>query len=323
MKYFFSNNRFGHKILLIFACTIFCISCQTDETALQNDATAKVTINNTNQILNSGQKLKAEDFEALKAVYEKYPNSETALQTYKSTLITRSDWASLEKLLKEIPAANLSEEDKINLGKTYIKLGRYRDAIETLKPLESMNNLEIKTILANAYFQLADYEQAKPLFDSNWEMIIKEKRANDVAMRGMIYFYEKETEKAIEALEKALELDSSNITAANGLSRIYAAKGETEKAEEYLARVQQSFDIMTADETRKTKIVSQFYKLQEAYKAKRFQEVINVSKELLPEADTRNKAALMQYLFNSYQALGMQKEAQEIMAQAKQMQQKQ
>lgn len=317
----FMTNKFSVRFVLVFLCACFCISCQTDENALQEDATAKATINQVSQVLKSGQKPTSEDFEQLKSVYEKYPDSESTRQTYKSALIVREDWAALEKFLTAIPAAKLTDDDKLNLGKTYIKLGRYNDAVETLKPFENGNNLEAKTLLANAYFHLGKYAEAKPLLDSNWEQIIKDKRIDDITLRGMIYFHEKENEKAIETLEKALEFMPDNISAANGLSRVYAAKGETEKAEEYLAKVQQSFDKLTAEERRKTYLVEKFYKLQEAYKAKRFQEVIDLANDVLPEAEARNKAALYQYLFNSYQALGMQKEAQEILVKAKQMQQ--
>ena len=321
MKYIFSTNSLNLKLLLVLTCVVLCISCQSDETALQNDATAKLTVNKTSQMLTSGQKIKAEQIEAIKAVYEKYPNSKTALQTYKSALIIREDWASLEKLLTKIPFSEMSDDDKVNLGKTYMRLGRYKDAIEILKTFEKGNSLENKVLLATAYFRLGKYNEAKPIFDANWEQILTEKKAPEVSMRGMIYFYEKENEKAIDTLKKALEIDPNNISAANGLSRVYSAQGETEKAEEYLAKVQESFDKMTAEETRKTNIVGKLYKLQEAYKAKRFQEVINLSKELLPQVDARNKGTIMQYLFNSYQALGMTKEAQEVLAKAKQMQQ--
>lgn len=315
------TNISSIKLLLIVICVSFAISCQSDEAALNADETAKQTINSSSQMLSSGQKPSAENFEKLKAVYEKYPKSETVAQTYKSALIVREDWAALEKFLSSIPKSELSNDDSLNLGKTYIKLGRYNDAIKTLKALENGNNLEVKTLLANAYFHLDRYAEAKPLLDNNWEQIIKDKRADDITMRGMIYFHEKENDKAIETLEKALEVKPDNIPAANGLSRVYAAKGDTEKAEEYLAKVQQMFDTLTAEERRKTNLVEKIYKLQEAYKAKRFQEVISLVNEVLPQADAKNKAALYQYLYNSYQALGMQKEAQETLAKAKQIQQ--
>ena len=78
----------------------------------------------------------------------------------------------------------------------------------------------------------------------------------------------------------------------------------------------------TADERRKTNYVEKIYKLQEAYKAKRFQEVINIANEILPEADAKNKAALYQFLYNSHKALGQQEEAQEVLVKAREMQQK-
>ncbi len=318
----FAINNLQMKLCIVFLCVGLGISCQTDEASLQNDALASQTINKSSKVLSSGQKLSQDDFQKLKAVYEKHPTSKTTRDTYRSALIKKEDWATLEKFFKQIPASELSDQDKSNLGKAYIKLGRYKDAIQSLKPLAKKDNFEVKTLLANAYFHLGDYAESKNLLDENWEQIVKEKKVFEITLRGMIYFYQGDSEKAIEILNKSIEIQPDNISAANGLSRVYAAKGDTEKAEEYLAKVQKGFDRMTAEETRKTTLVRKLIQLQEAYKAKRFQEVINLVKEVLPEAKAGNKPALMQYLFNSYKALGKTKEAQEILEQAKKMQQK-
>lgn len=330
----FVNKNLLTKAFLILLCAVFCISCQPDQTtvksdakakdeaALQNDAKAKAEINRVNQILSSGRKISQEDFDSVRKIYDQYPSSETIRKTIRSSLIQREDWASLEKFFNEIPASELSQEDKLSLAKVYIKLGRFEDSVEVLKTLEDKNDLEMKSLLANANFHLGNYDEAKNLLDGSWEQIIKEKRVDDIYVRGMIYFYAKENEKAIETFEKLLEIAPDNAPAANGLSRVYASQGETEKAEEYLAKVQQIFDKVTAEEKRKANLVENLYKLQEAYKANRFQEVVALANQILPEADERNKAILYQYLFNSYKALGKQKEAQEVLSKARQMQQK-
>ncbi len=223
--------------------------------------------------------------------------------------------------MKSIPFSELDDEDKTNLGITYFKLGRYNDAIEILKNINNENIPDSKYILTASYFNIGKYDEAKLLIDKNWEQILKAKKTDQINFRGMIYFYEKNYEKAIETLEKTLEINPDDVQAANGLSRIYAAKGETEKAEEYLAKVQEGFDKLVIEERQKTNLVEKLHKLQEAYQAKRFQEVIDLANEVLPNAQAKNKAALYQYLYNSYLALGMTKEAQETMAKAKQMQQ--
>ena len=309
-------------MFFVLICLLFVVSCQSDEDALQSDTKAKAEINRVSQLMQKGQKLTRKDIDAIKQIYADFPTSETARKTLKNAYILREDWASLEKLFNETPASELSVEDKTTLAKVYIKLGRYNDAVETLKNLEDQNSLESRSLLANAYFHLGKYDEAKSLIDNSWQEILKNKKIDDIVVRGMIYFYQKENDKAVETLKKALEINPQSIPANNALSRIYSAQGETEKAEEYLAKVQQGFDKMTADERQKTNYVEKIYKLQEAYKAKRFEEVITLANELLPEADARNKAAMYQYLYNSYLALGKQKKAQEVLVKARQMQQK-
>lgn len=317
-----SSKNLRTKTFFILVCLIFAVSCKSDENALQADTEAKAEINRVSQLIQKGQKLTQKDVDALKQIYKDFPSSETARKTLKNAYVIREDWASLEKLFSEIPASDLSKVDKTTLAKVYIKLGRYKDAVETLQNLEDQNSLEVKSLLANAYFHLGKYEEAKGLIDSSWQEILKNKQVDEIILRGMIYFYQKENDKAIETLEKALEIKPGAVAANNGLSRIYAVKGENEKAEEYLAKVQASFDKLTAEERQKTVYVEKIYKLQEAYQAKRFAEVISLANEILPEADARNKPAIYQFLYNSYMALGKQREAQEVLAKARQMQQK-
>lgn len=296
------------------------IACRNDEKAVQADAPASAEISRINQQIAAKQKLTQKDIDSIREIYARYPQAKSVRQTLQTALISREDWGSLEKLLLEIPAGELTREDKTNLGKVYLKLGRYGEAADTLRPLEDGSDPEIRFLLANAYFNSGSYDEAKKLLDDSWENIISEKRVSEMTFRGMIYFYQNEPEKAAEILRKVIEIDPANIAALNGLSRIYGARGDREKAEEYLARVQQTFDRVTAEERRRTKFVETIYKLKEAYQAQRFEEVIELANQAIPEADAANRAALYQYLYNSYRALGRQKEAQEALAKANQTQ---
>ena len=318
----FLNRNLVLKGFVVLLCLGFSLSCQNEEDALQNDSQAKAEINRVNQLLQVGHDISQEDVDSIRKIYADYPGSETARKTLQNSLVRREDWASLESFFKEIPFSKLSEEDKLNFAKVNIKLGRYADSVETLKAVENQNNLEVKSLLANANFHLGKYAEAKEPLDNSWDRVIAAKKIDDVVLRGMIYFYEKENEKAIETLNQALEIDPKNVAANNALSRVYAAQGNTEKAEEYLAKVQNIFDKTTAEEKRKANLVERLYKLQDAYKAKRYQEVIVLAERVLPEASPQNKAVVYQYLYNSYQALGKSKEAQEVLIKAKQIQQK-
>ncbi len=311
--------------MTVFFAAVFVVllsNCRSDESALQNDAVSKQALENAVQLMKTGQKPAPEDFEKIKKIYQQYPNSKTARNSYQFALISREDWTALEQFLNQIPFSEMSDEDKSNLGKAYFKIGRYADAVESLKPFGKKGEREIRNILATSYFRLDRFAEAKALLDDDWDDIINKKSIDEITLRGMIFFHEKENDKAIETLHRTLKIDPENIAAANGLSRVYAAIGDRKKSEEFVARVQDSFEKLTAEEKRKTNQVEKLYQLQNAYNAKRFDEVIEIANQVLPEADARNKSALYQYLYNSYIALGKQKEAQEIAAKAQQMEQK-
>lgn len=307
---------------MIFLCFGLLVSCQTDdESALKADTSAVQTISQAVGFLQNKQKLSREHFDKVKKIYEQYPSSKTAQDTYRAALIVKEDWVVLAEFIKQIPAEKLTVDDRLNLAKAYIKLGRYNDAAGVLSPLGIENNFEATMLLANAHFHLGKYDDAKKLFDENWQQILTEKRSDEIALRGMIYFYQDDRAKAIETLDLSIAFNAEHIPAYNGLSRVYAAQGEMVKAGENLKRVQDIFDKVTATASRQTKLVEKSYKLQEAYQARRFQEVIDLANEMLPESDAKNKAVLYQFLYNSYQALGKQKEAQEVLLRAAPLQQ--
>lgn len=296
-------------------------SCQSNDQALENDGPATAEINRVLTVMNTGQKISQEDIDSLQKINEKYPGVKKSQEALHAALISRQDWAALEKFYAaKKSAGEFTVEDQANLGKVYINLGHFADAVETLVPLKDGGNVEMVTLLANAYFQLGRYDEAKELLDGNWEKILAEKRIAAMVTRGMIYFYQADKDRAITVLEKAHEIEPENIAAGNGLSRVYSAMGNQEKADEYIEKVQNTFNRMTAEEQAKTRFVSQIYKLQEAYQAGRHQEVVIIAERLIPQADPRNKQALYQYLYKSYQALGKPKEAQESLTKAQQMQ---
>jgi tetratricopeptide (TPR) repeat protein len=310
------------KLLIVLAFAVFAFACQNDEKSLQDDKQALETISRISKTFSIGQKPSNEDFALLKQVLLRYPQSQTVRQVYKLALVKREDWESLKKMLAATPFDELSKEDQKNLGNASYKLGNYADAVEVLEKLADGNDREVISVLANSYFYLGNYLEAKLLLDRNWERIKNEKLVSEITLRGLIYFYENETDKAIETLKFALEIRPDNIPAANAISRIYAARGEPEVAAKYLEQVQKSFDKATAEERQKTNVVEKFYKLQDAYQAQRFQEVIDLANEVLPQADPKNKPALYQFLYNSHAALGHEKEAQEALEKANQFKQK-
>lgn len=310
----------GHGLKLKFCLFVTAglfVSCQTnDESALKNDRSALQTISQVNASIQNEQRLSPDLFERMKQVYERYPTAPSAHDAYRSALMIRKDWAALVEFFQRQPESTLKLDDKLTLAKALLKLGRYEDAVESIAPLVVQDNFEAKCLLANAYFHLGRYDEAKTLLDKNWQEILNEKKIDEITMRGMIYFYQHEFDKAIETMNRSIEIDPDHYPALNGISRVYAAKGDRTKAGEILKRVQQIVDKKTAEAKRGTKLVELSQKLKEAYDAKRFQEVIDIANEMLREADAKDKVTLYQFQYESYVALGKQKEAQVVLNKA-------
>jgi tetratricopeptide (TPR) repeat protein len=135
-------------------------------------------------------------------------------------------------------------------------------------------------------------------------------------MRGMIYFRQKNYEKAIETFTRSLEINENDISANNTLSRIYAAQGNAELAETYRVKTENAQQAISANEAKGSRFAQNSYQLEDAWKAKRYEEVINLARQMLADATEKNKPALYQYMAESYKALGKPDEAQKVLAEA-------
>lgn len=302
----------GVFVCLLAGCGALGGSYKDDEQAVQQ-------VNSINSRISSGVTLTAEDAEALRAIYEKYPDSKEVRAVYQQLLINRGDWGTLEKVIAAIPPSQQTDSERLNLAKVHFKLGNFEKVVETLNDMPGEPDVERAVLLGRALFSLGKYDEAAAALDSRWEEIRNGKNPDGLIARGLIYFHKGENSKALEVLNAALIEDPGSIPANNAISRVYASMGDDEKAREHLKLVQESFDRMTNDERAKTAVVSKLRKFQEAYQNKDFREVIRLGKELEPSLEPRNRLALYKYLFEAYKTLGMEKEALETMNKAKEL----
>ncbi len=316
----------GHCILLF--CLAFLCACQSveekDSAALKQNAPALSQLAQINNAINTTRSISPENFAALKTIREKYPDAPEVRQTYKNALVVREDFQALEKFLNEKPLAALSAEDRQTLGKVYVKSGKYEKAVETLKALAEANpnDVETRSILGLSYFYLDQNDEAAAQLDSVWNKIVAEKRLNEITTRGIIYSRQNNFPKAIETLKKAVEINPSSAAANNALAQVYARTGDAEQAEIYRAKTVEINDKSAADTFAASRRVQQIYELENAWKAKNYQAVINLAKQILPTADDNNqKIVLYQYLFESYKASGNQAEANNALTEAQKLQQ--
>lgn len=291
---------------------------------MAQDARAKSELTRISQALTAGYPLTPPDFEQVKQIREKYPHSVEVRNVYQSALIKRGDFESLVKLIEAIPFKERTREDHLNLAKSYLKLGRYQDAVDLVKPLQEAapTDAELNSLLAFGYFYQGQTDDAAKYLDNIWDAIVQNKRIDEINTRGLIYFRQKDYAKAIETFKKSLEINADDISANNTLSRIYAAQGDAGQAETYRLKTEKAQDAISENETKASRTVQNLYRLEDAWKAKRFDEVISLARQSLPDASEKNKPALYQYLAESYKALGKPEEAQKVLVEAQNLKQK-
>jgi predicted Zn-dependent protease len=258
------------------------------------------------------------DLDSLKKLREKYPAAIEVRKTLQAALVVRRDWGALEKLLMEIPEERQTQDDKTELTKAYIRLGKGTEASQTIAPLADAkaDDIELNGLAGQAFFLAGQTDVAAKYLDRIWEKLIAAKMVDEIAVRGLIYFYQSNNQKALEVLQQADKINANHIPTINALARVYAATGDERQAENYRAQAEKIMRDVTAEETRKAKLVERANELQKAWNEKRYEEVIRIAQEMIPEVDSANRIVLYEYIAQSYQALGKTAEAKAAMDEA-------
>ena len=292
------------------------ISCDSGGGSLSSSPAKLAEVNKYGQKLKSGQRLTNEEFDKLTAIQKEFPNDETAWKHLETALTKRKDWKTLAEFYEATGLDTPELESKA--AASYFRFGKYSKAEELSKDFD-MSKTNLRRIRVGALYNLGNYKEASKILDKHWKTVVEEKGVDEYVFRGMIHFYDKENDKALEVLESAIEIDPKNIPAYNGLSRVYTAVGKEDKAKEALEKLRSNYEELTKVERAKTRFVEKIYKIQEDYKNKRYSEVIVTAKQIESEVPANQKKVFYQYMFNSYKALGREAEAREVMNKARQL----
>lgn len=298
---------------------------ETDTSAFKRDSNAVATLSQIAATINSSKTISPEQFAALKRILEKYPNAADVVTAYKGALIVRGDWTVLETLLRAKPASDLSPEDRILLGRVLVRVAKYDEAIVHLEKLvsETPNSSDARSMLAEAYNAVGEFDKAGAQLDAVWPQIIAEKRFETMSLRGLIHLNQNQLQKAEETFLATLAVDRGNLSAASNLSRVYARLGNEAKAEEYRKLAVRISDDAKQRDQLAFKRVEKIYAVEAAWKAKRYDEIVTLVTDLLTTStDPNEKAVLYTYLFESHRALGNTAEAEKARAEVLKLQQK-
>ena len=306
--------------LLIASCSD---SAENDTQRLSRDSSAASELNRINALLSASRPVTRADLDSLSRLREQYPKAASVRQMLQAALIRREDWAAAEKLIAEIPEAERSDVDRLNLGKIYIKQGKFTEAQEILAPLRSgESRIEATALLGQAQLFGGALDESIATFESVRSDLVGAKRADDLALLGLAYLRRGDHARAIDVLRQTIEIAPENISANSALGRAYAAAGDVQNAATYQAKLDQINSRTASDEKKKARLVPMYYQLEDAYAAKDFDKVIALVDQIKPEADDGIRATLYQYLAAAYRAQGKEAEAQNALNEAAKIKQK-
>jgi len=310
---------------LILICSLSgCGSmAERDQAGFEKDKTAVTNVQRIQAGLAQTRTLPQSDLDLLKTIHAKYPAATEVRKVLQSALEARQDWTAIAQLLSEKPDNERTTQENILLAKVYIKLGRYQDASRIVGPMADAapGNLELNSLAGHAWYSEGRYDEAQRAFDRVWDAIIAAKQVDEILMRGMIYFYKGDKDRAIGIIQKTIEMKPDFVSGNNALSRVYYAKGDRQQAELYRSKAEQAHLVQTANEARQMRLVSRSRDLENAYAARRYDECALIALEMIQTADKTQKPALYDYLGKAYEALGKQSEAQAAFAEAARLRQ--
>ncbi len=217
-----------------------------------------------------------------------FPQYLDSVKFYKKKNIDKSV-TFIEKMLIE----NSSKEKRATtykvLADVYAYWKQYDLAIENYQiSLREKNDSKVRLLLANAELSAKDYSNSEKSYEESLKGSLSNyERLKAYEGLGDVYVKTKQYQKAELNYNKALQLAKSNlvtpkITDLNSkLAEVYAAKGNTQKADGYYQN-----SLKLASEENKKRSLKEQQKVADFYnRSQRYDEEIQLRKESLEEAD--------------------------------------
>jgi Flp pilus assembly protein TadD len=306
------SNRFKQSatlsvVVLHFALFAACSSTAPDhKTAIKSDKAAIELLARVDRSISQDRSISPNDLEELKALHKQYPDAVSVRKSLKNALVVRTDWDSLEEILTDRPVGELPTDERVMLGTLYAKIGEYGKAVEVLEPLSvtNPNDLELHSRLALAYFHLDRANEAGAAIDRVWDKIVAERMYDEMTLRGLIYLRQENLPKALEVLKGSYAINPDHIATNNALTRIYARLGDAQQAEQHRIRTVEGQNELVDSKYKASQQVKKIYDLEDAWNEKNYVRVIAIAQEMVPATNREQKIVLLQYVHESYKALG-------------------
>ena len=262
--------------------------------------------------------ISALNFEAIKTLYERYPDAQPVIVTYDRALFARKDWDALIRLHSAKPLDQRSPSEQAFLASILIETKRFAEAADIVVPMAQADpkNPKLAWLAAQASFAQGDYARTAVVLDGAWDELLAAGEYDALFLRGLVHFHLGEFAAAAAKLKKLIEIYPNHAPANNALGRVLAATGQIQEAKIYLDRAAQVHKIINANEQQRARVTAQINAINEAWHNRRFDECERLIHECLGEVDDAAKAELYHLLSRIYQATGRMEQARNAMTQA-------
>ena len=163
---------------------------------------------------------------------QQHPHEAKIHQLYSEYLYARKDIkGAIEQLAYSLDVNPTDAESWRNMVILNMMDDNYADAVKASeKALEyNPDNVDLRRYVAGCYYQMEEYDKAIASYEETLSMVDSTElvlRAEIITGLGDIYSQIKDTVKAIECYERALELDPLNSGALNNYAYFLAQRGE-------------------------------------------------------------------------------------------------
>ncbi len=251
--------------------------------------------------------------DALAALAADFPREPLVVSAAREIMPRCRDYATLAELLEEIPEAERTDADRVELAQLYSRnLSRFADAEAIIAPVIERNptDLHAVSIYAAALYYQGRFKEAAPLVDALWEQMVNEQNVDILTIRADAFIDAGQVDRAIRILDQVLGWNPQHGFALNTMRKARVRAGDDAGAEAVAATREALDEASAAKQRVMTEIQRRFQDLVAAFDAHNYDEAAAIALELIEKApDEASRSELYQSLGNIRHMQGRDEEA--------------